>query len=163
MAIPSGQVLVVYDEWQMACCGEAFRVGGSVAWTITADPAGGEYFAGLSDPRMSAGRVFREDHHGDLADDWPITRGVVRRIQALSILTELDPDEPDGRTYRWKVGSEVLQDITTVRRKIAPDPVLPEIDADPSRYRLIPTPAEWLPPHGLELVAYLVTLDLSSA
>lgn len=161
MSIPSGQVLVVYDEWQMACCGEGFAVGDSVAWTVTAAPS--EYFAGLSDPRLRASQVFREDHHGDLADDWPITRGVVSRVQAMSILTELDPDEPDGRTYRWKAGSEVLSDILTVRRRAGSDPVRPDIEADPSRYRVVPTPAEWLPPRGLELVAYLVTLDVSAA
>lgn len=163
MAIARGQMLVVYNEWQMACCGEPFSVGDSVAWTITADPEGGEYFARLSDPRMSATQVFREDHHGDLADDWPITRGVVRRIQTLSVLMELDPDEPDGRTYRWKAGSEVVRDITAAPREVAPDPVAPNIDADPFRFRVMPTAFESIPPQGLQLMDYLVTLEVSPA
>lgn len=62
------RIAVVITEWEQACCGEPFHVGGAADWQIlAADPAG--------DARVPAATVglerFIEEHHGQTPEDVP--------------------------------------------------------------------------------------------
>jgi hypothetical protein len=65
----------------MQCCGTAFSVGGLVAWTLAPAPEG-EFPASVLGSDDAASLTHREEHHGGLPDDAPVTTGTVRSIQA---------------------------------------------------------------------------------
>jgi uncharacterized protein DUF6578 len=69
------------DSWQMQCCGEPFRVGSQVAWTLrAADPDLLQKMLG-ADSRQAADAT--EEHHGGVPEDTVPTRGTVTHIAAV--------------------------------------------------------------------------------
>lgn len=72
-------IRVWVDEWQMACCGDPFHVGGGVEWTLLTE-SGAENLPDVLDVDTVDSINYRQDHHGDAPEDAPTTRGTVRRI-----------------------------------------------------------------------------------
>jgi hypothetical protein len=69
------------DAWQMQCCGEPFRLGSQVAWTLReADP---DWLQAVLGAETSPGVDGAEEHHGGIPEDTEPTRGVVTRISAV--------------------------------------------------------------------------------
>ena len=67
------------DGWQMQCCGEPFRLGSQVAWTLrAADPDWLEAVLGAQQIADAA-----EEHHGGVPEDTMPTRGTVTHIAAV--------------------------------------------------------------------------------
>jgi hypothetical protein len=69
------------DSWQMQCCGEPFRLGSRVAWTLrAADP---DWLAATLGADAQQAVDAAEEHHGAVPADTVPTRGTVRRIAAV--------------------------------------------------------------------------------
>ena len=62
---------VMYDDWQMECCGTPFSVGDEVAWQLEGGPS-----------------LYSVERHGEEAPD---TVGRVRSIQMVTQAFELRP------------------------------------------------------------------------
>jgi len=101
--------LVVWvDDWQMQCCGEPFRIGSEVAWTVS--EADGAWLAGMLGPDAQGTVDAAEDHHGLLPAETPPTRGTVARIRAVHC--RFAPRHgADSRTLFPVPGSGVVSDI----------------------------------------------------
>jgi hypothetical protein len=55
-------VWVWVEGWQMECCGESFRIGSTVSWTLTeTDP---ELLETILGEERAAEIPFTEEHHG---------------------------------------------------------------------------------------------------
>jgi hypothetical protein len=100
-------MMIWVDGWQMQCCGEPFRLGSQVAWTLrAADP---DWLAATlgSDAQQAVDAA--EDHHGGVPDDTVPTRGRVRRIAAVHCRFAPEPgsDSPiqPGRLHLPSRGS----------------------------------------------------------
>ncbi|MFF3787962.1 DUF6578 domain-containing protein [Streptomyces sp. NPDC001933] len=64
------------DDWQIQCCGEAFKLGDSVSWQLVEiDP---EDYADIVGNERAPEIDFREEHHGQ--EELPSTR-----LQVLTI------------------------------------------------------------------------------
>ncbi len=74
-------VVVWIDAWQMQCCGTPFSVNDEVHWTL-GDGKDDEWIESVADETAQS-IEFREEHHGGLPDDAPITKGIVRSIRTL--------------------------------------------------------------------------------
>ncbi|WP_156760372.1 DUF6578 domain-containing protein [Microbacterium karelineae] len=131
------RIEVVVTEWEQACCGEAFHVGGEVTWILQA-----------ADPTTTAPRGlprFLEEHHDQTPDDvphWPVT-GTVRRITGITYPRVPVPGDPRAFTLdRERPESTALTGIaraeTTehaeylVEVDVADDAELPPFVASPS-------------------------------
>lgn len=69
------------DSWQMQCCGDPFRRGSRVAWTLRdVDP---DWFAAMLGPFVRRNVAAAEEHHGGVREDTPPTTGTVARIAAV--------------------------------------------------------------------------------
>ena len=69
------------DAWQMQCCGEPFRLGSQVAWTVgEADP---DWLAAVLGAETAPGVGGAEEHHGGIPEDTEPTTGIVTRISAV--------------------------------------------------------------------------------
>ncbi len=69
------------DAWQMQCCGEPFRLGSQVAWTLCHAGQGWlEVVLGAEAPRAVDAA---EEHHGGIPEDTEPIRGTVTRISAV--------------------------------------------------------------------------------
>jgi hypothetical protein len=67
------------DGWQMQCCGEPFRLGSQVAWTLgAADP---DWLEAMLGALQTVDAV--EEHHGGVPEDTVPTRGTVTHIAAV--------------------------------------------------------------------------------
>lgn len=69
------------DAWQMQCCGEPFRLGSQVAWTLR--EADLDWLQAVLGAGTSPGVDGAEEHHGGIPEGTEPTRGVVRRISAV--------------------------------------------------------------------------------
>lgn len=76
----------VYD-WQMQCCGTAFRIGDEVSWTLAPENRT-EELTELVGQDIGAPVTHAEEHHGGLPEDAPTTRGVVTTIHAVFCRSE---------------------------------------------------------------------------
>lgn len=69
------------DSWQMQCCGDPFRRGSKVTWTLRdADPG---RFAAMLGPFVRRTVEAAEEHHGGVPEDTPPTTGTVTLIAAV--------------------------------------------------------------------------------
>ncbi|HEX5740137.1 MAG TPA: DUF6578 domain-containing protein [Pilimelia sp.] len=117
-------------EWQMECCGDPFRCGERVAWTVLVD-------AGVHAPdwlpdvlgELAVPVDAVEEHHGRGAVE-PMV-GTVVSIEAVSC--RFAPGPGDGRTRVLVAGSGVTTDVALADGR---------------------TP----PPSGTKLMGYLVRL-----
>jgi hypothetical protein len=98
------------DSWQMQCCGEPFRLGSQVAWTLGGtDPDWLEALLGV-DAQQTVDAA--EEHHGGVPEDTIPTRGTVTRIVAVHCRYAPRPGG-DSRTIYPVPGSDVLTDVAS--------------------------------------------------
>jgi hypothetical protein len=96
------------DSWQMQCCGEPFRLGSQVAWTLRgADP---DWLEAVLGPDGQQTVDAAEEHHGGVPDDTVPTRGTVARVAAVHCRFAPGPGS-DSRTSYPVPGSGVLTDV----------------------------------------------------
>jgi hypothetical protein len=73
-------ITVWVDGWQLQCCGEPFRLGSQVAWTLrAAAPRWLGKVLGADAPAVDAWK----EHHGGVPEDTAPTRGTITRIVAV--------------------------------------------------------------------------------
>lgn len=70
------------DGWQMQCCGETFEIGSEIVWTLRADPDT-QWMSSVMDENLVGTITHAEEHHGDLPEGWPATKGLVMSICAV--------------------------------------------------------------------------------
>lgn len=104
------------DAWQMQCCGEPFRLGSQVAWTLRGpDP---DWLEAVLGAEASRAVNAAEEHHGGIPEDTEPVRGIVTRIWAVHCRYAPGPD--DGpRTLYPALGSGVLTDVESADGWIA--------------------------------------------
>lgn len=96
------------DAWQMQCCGEPFRLGSQVAWTVgEADP---DWLEAVLGAETSPGVDGAEEHHGGIPEDTEPTTGLVTCISAVHCRYAPRPGG-DPRTLCPVPGSGVLADV----------------------------------------------------
>jgi hypothetical protein len=96
------------DSWQMQCCGEPFRLGSQVAWTLrAADPDWLEAILG-ADTQQAVDAA--EEHHGGVPDDTVPTRGTVTHIAAVHCRFAPTPGS-DSQTACLVPGTGVLTNV----------------------------------------------------
>jgi hypothetical protein len=90
-------VRVWVDSWQMQRCGEPFRLGSQVTWTLgDADPHWLEAVLGTGAlPAVDA----VEEHHGGIPEDTAPTQGTVTRITAVHCRYAPRPSSDSRTTY----------------------------------------------------------------
>ena len=94
------------DGWQMQCCGEPFRLGSQVTWTLrAADPDWLEAVLGAQQIVDAA-----EEHHGGVPEDSMPIRGTVTHIAAVHC-RYAPRSGSESRTIYPVAGSGVLTDI----------------------------------------------------
>jgi hypothetical protein len=96
------------DSWQMQCCGEPFRIGSQVAWTLGRPDLDWLNAMLGADARQSVDAA--EEHHGGLPADTMPTRGTVTRIAAVHCGYAPRPGS-DSRTRYPVAGSGVLTEL----------------------------------------------------
>ena len=100
-----GVLTVWLDAWQRQCCGEPFKVGSRVTWSL-ADATDDEFSRHVlpqGGPRIS----HREESHGNLPEGAPQTTGAVRAIRVVTC-RYAPPNGSDGRTLYPVAGSAEL-------------------------------------------------------
>lgn len=96
------------DAWQMQCCGEPFRLGSQVAWTLRGtDPDWLEAMLGADASRAVDAA---EEHHGGVPDGTEPIRAVVTRISAVHCGYAPSPGGDPPSLYPVP-GSGVLADV----------------------------------------------------
>jgi hypothetical protein len=80
------------DSWQMQCCGEPFRLGSQVAWTL--GPADNDWLDGMLGPQARPAADAAEDHHGGVPEDTVPTQGTVTGIAAVCCRYADRPGDP---------------------------------------------------------------------
>jgi hypothetical protein len=104
------------DAWQMQCCGEPFRLGSQVAWTLrNPDP---DWLEAALGAEASRAVDAAEEHHGDISEDTEPVRGIVMRIRAVHCRYAPSPDG-GPRTLCPAPGSGVLTDVESADGWIA--------------------------------------------
>ncbi|MGW4055544.1 DUF6578 domain-containing protein [Streptomyces sp. NPDC004779] len=72
-------VTIWVDGWQMQCCGDSFAPGGVASWTLLeVDP---EDYVDLVGSERADQIDFREEHHGQGAEDAPTSLEVVSIVE----------------------------------------------------------------------------------
>jgi hypothetical protein len=98
------------DSWQMQCCGEPFRLGSQVAWTLGgADPDWLEEMLG-ADAQQAVDAA--EEHHGGVPEDTVPTPGTVTRIAAVHCRFAPTPGSDSPTSYPVP-GSGVTTDVVS--------------------------------------------------
>lgn len=97
------EMTVWVDSWQMQCCGEPFRVGSEIAWTLCA--ADLEWLEGMLGTEQTVDAV--EEHHRSVAEGTEPTPGTVTRIAAVHCRFAPGPGSDSGTFYPVR-GSGVL-------------------------------------------------------
>ena len=69
------------DSWQMQCCGDPFRRGSKVAWTLR--DVDSDWFDAMLGPRMRRTVNAAEEHHGGVPEYTPPVTGMVTLIAAV--------------------------------------------------------------------------------
>lgn len=70
--------VVVYEGWQMECCGNPFKVGDAVKWSVI-EPANPGYLADIGIATVD----FFEEHHHDTTERQLLLSGTVSSIRLL--------------------------------------------------------------------------------
>jgi hypothetical protein len=86
------RIRVWLDSWQMQCCGDPIRDGGTVAWTLDAEPDVG-WLTSVAGEELAKSIEYHEEHHGGLPEDAPVTRG---RVAAICSVRCRYTQQPDG-------------------------------------------------------------------
>ena len=102
------EMTVWVDSWQLQCCGEPFRRGSQVAWTL--GPADTDWLSEMLSPHAQQAVDAAEDHHGGVPEDTQATMGTVIGIAAVHCRFEPMPDG-DPATFYPVQGSGVPTDI----------------------------------------------------
>ena len=103
------------DSWQMQCCGNPFRRGSKVTWTLRdADP---DWFAAMLGPFVRRTVQAEEEHHGRVPDNTAPTMGTVTLIAAVHC--RYAPRGGDVGPSRPVPGSGVLTEVETADGRIA--------------------------------------------
>lgn len=103
------------DSWQMQCCGDPFRRGSKVAWTLReVDP---DWFAAMLGPFVRRNVEATEEHHGGVPEYTPPTTGTVARIAAVHC--RYAPREGDPGPSYPVPGSGVLTEVESADGRIA--------------------------------------------
>ena len=126
------EITVWIADWQMQCCGDPFRRGERIAWTVLRglDSHEPEWLAEVLGDRVVAVDAIEEHHQEEDSEVEPVI-GTIASIRAVSC--RLAPVTEGSRTYVQIPGSGVTTDIEM---------------AD-----------GWTePPSGTELMGYLVEL-----
>jgi hypothetical protein len=101
-------ITVWVDSWQMQCCGQPFRIGSHVAWTLrAADPDWLEAMLG-TDAQQAVDAA--EEHHGGIPEDTEPTRGRVTRIAAVHCRFAPMPGSDSPTAYPVQ-GTGILTDV----------------------------------------------------
>jgi hypothetical protein len=90
------------DDWQQACCGDPFAVGGTVRWSVVDATGGGlaQYFPASSGVSIT----YAEQHHGPAHPGELVTiEGRVTAIHGVQL--RYVEDEPGSRSFRPVPGS----------------------------------------------------------
>lgn len=74
-------IRVCVDGWQMQCCGEPFAVGSEVSWRL--QDADFEWLQEAFGDGSAPGVDAAEEHHSDVDEQSPVTRGTVASIHAV--------------------------------------------------------------------------------
>jgi hypothetical protein len=119
------------SSWQQECCGDPFRVGGEVRWTLQEPDL--DFARSILGDALAASITHDEDHHGDLPDDALPTVGTVTAIKVVACAYSPGP-APHERTLYPISGSGVLRDRVQVSGAVPVD-------------------------EGLQLVGYLVDIE----
>ena len=95
------------DSRQMQCCGNPFRRGSKVTWTLRdADP---DWFAAMLGPFVRRTVQAEEEHHGGVPEDTPPTTGTATLIAAVHCRYAPRGSDP-GPSYPVP-GSGVLTEV----------------------------------------------------
>ena len=104
------------DAWQVQCCGEPFRLGSPVAWTVReADP---DWLEAVLGAKAASGVDGAEEHHGGLPEHTEPVRGVVTRISAVHCRYAPRPGG-DPRALYPVPDSGVLTDVESADGRVA--------------------------------------------
>jgi hypothetical protein len=96
------------DGWQMQCCGEPFRVGSQVSWTLRdADP---DWLGAVLGADAQQAVDAAEEHHGEAPEGTTPRQGTVIHITAVHCRYAPRPSG-DARTLYPVPASGVLTDI----------------------------------------------------
>lgn len=86
--------LVWYSSWQMECCGEPFRVGDTVDWSLVADPDV-DWLEAAIGAELASKITHQEDHH-DVDGEAGAHHGRVKSIRCA--YSAYAPSGGDQRT-----------------------------------------------------------------
>ena len=99
------------ESWQLECCGDPFKVGFEVCWTVC--PAAEEDLAHRLGPELARAVTGLEEHHGG-ENTRPVT-GTVRSIRAVCL--EYAPRFGEDPRMLYPVrGTTVVTEVQTANR-----------------------------------------------
>lgn len=81
------ECVVLYDDWQMQCCGTPFRIGDAVTWVAKI------WTSGTLPIDVGTIDYYYEAHSSDYKNLFSIS-GTITEIQALHLQYEKTPDSP---------------------------------------------------------------------
>jgi len=96
------------DAWQLQCCGEPFRVGSRVAWTLR--DAGPDWLETVLGAEAARAVDAAEEHHGGVSEETEPVTGTVTRISAVHCRYDPRPGD-DPRALPVVRGSAALTDL----------------------------------------------------
>jgi hypothetical protein len=102
------------DAWQVQCCGEPFRLGSPVAWTVR--EADRDWLQAVLGAEAAPGVDGAEEHHCGTPEGTEPTTGVVTRISAVHCRYAPRPGDP--RALYPVPGSGVLTDVDSADGRI---------------------------------------------
>ena len=111
LLVPGARLTVHVEAWQQQCCGEDFRVGSTVRWTV--QPGGPEptWIGGLLGPAWGSRVGWHEEHH--VPDDR--ARALVARVRTIWELDyDLEPIPGESRAYQPTPGTGRLTRVISI-------------------------------------------------
>lgn len=108
--------MVWVDAWQQQCCGDEFKVGSVVRWTVGRH-VGAQWISETLGPEWDDRVSFSEERHFDQIDRelYGELCGTVSTITVVTtghVKVPLDPDNPEGGAeYRPIPGSQRLRPV----------------------------------------------------
>lgn len=73
------RIHVWVDQWQQECCGESFRIGSAVTWTVSSSAMGSEWAGLLLGEEWGRAVTHHEEHHSE-DEELGVVSGVVHTI-----------------------------------------------------------------------------------
>ncbi|MFI7453950.1 DUF6578 domain-containing protein [Nonomuraea sp. NPDC049714] len=96
------------DEWQMQCCGDPFRIGATVSWTLR--PVDRDWLTRVLGEETAATIDWGEDHHSDPSADQLHVEAQVTHISAVHAQLERVPDENAYHPVNGVLSSQTFAD-----------------------------------------------------